>query len=262
MRMLRVGTSEDTEMDVPAGERGYQIAERLLAEAAGEPVETILKRGWPSAELPDIFDRWLDEYDPDIVFFKVNWFWYGYESLPLRFERGLGRVGKKLGETGVKVGKNPRMANSRTFQTGRRLLTRAVGGGATYFTPQEVVDVVETCMRRALAHREDILMVVRGPSGGWGHVPLRGKREQARSRARAGYITANLKAACDRMHVYYANRDRVIPKEELKERLSPAWFRQTASGHQYMGREEGAALVEAWTIAHKASTGVRDPARS
>ena len=39
-----------------------------------------------------------------------------------------------------------------------------------------------------------------------------------RGRARAAYIRENLKAACERMHVYSMNRDRIIPKEELQER--------------------------------------------
>ena len=239
---------------MPEEQRGYRIAERMLAEAVGEPVETIARGAWPDASFPERFERWIDEHEPELVFLKVNWYWYGYESLPLRFERLFGKPGKALGRAGLRAGKNPRFASSRSLQAGRRALTRLVGGGATHFTPEQIVDCIDACIRRGAAH-ENLTLVVRGPSmsGGWGYAPMTSKATWRRHDARREYIARHLKAACDRHHVFYLSQETKLTKEELKGRLTPAWFRSSPTGHTYMGRDEGEAMIAAWRQAHALS---------
>jgi hypothetical protein len=219
----------------------------MLAEAAGEPVETILCGNWPSASFPDYFERCIKDHNPDLVFLKVNWFWYGYESLPLRIERRFGRAGKAVGQAGTRFGATPLFANSRTFQTARRLVNRVLPG-ATYFTPQEIVERMEECIRRAARH-ENVVLVLRGPGGGWDHAPLWSDGARKRESARREHIKAHLQAACERHHVYYLGRP-ALARKELEQRLTPAWFRSSAAGHEQMGLEEGDAMVAAWRQAH------------
>ena len=87
MLVLRIGTSNDVAGGLPEEQRAWHIASRMLGEASGEPVETILKRAWPTAEIPDHVGRWMDEYHPDVVVLQVSNFWYGHESVPLWLEQ-------------------------------------------------------------------------------------------------------------------------------------------------------------------------------
>src|SRR5690349_658619 len=93
VRVLRLGNSNDHVGAVPADQQSWKVAERAFSEQLGEPVETILKRVWPNSDLPTILDRWVTEFEPDLVVLQVNNFWYGHESAPLWLDRRFGRAG-------------------------------------------------------------------------------------------------------------------------------------------------------------------------
>lgn len=95
IRILRLGNSDDTSPGIPDDQRAYALAAQVLEDAAGQPVETVVRTIWPDPELPGLIDEWLDRYKPDLVFLKVTWYWYGYESVPLRLERRLRWIGKR-----------------------------------------------------------------------------------------------------------------------------------------------------------------------
>src|SRR6188768_723166 len=113
MRVLRIGTSNDSVGGLSEQQRGWWIASDILAQSTGPPVETVLKRAWPTDSLPGIVDGWLEELQPEIVYMQVSNFWYGHPSVPLWFERRFGRAGKKLTDAGLAVGKKPWMSDNR-----------------------------------------------------------------------------------------------------------------------------------------------------
>jgi hypothetical protein len=68
MRVLRLSNSDDTAGELSPEVRAWHIAGEVLAAALGEPVETTTRVIWPEPSLPDLVDRWLDRYEPDMVF--------------------------------------------------------------------------------------------------------------------------------------------------------------------------------------------------
>ena len=161
MRILRLSTSDDLHPSVPDELRGYRIVERTVAAETGEPVETILREIWPEANLPDVVGAWLDRYEPDIVFLRVSSFWASYQSVPLKLRRSrLGAPGRALARAGFAAAEVPRVGHSRAFIAFRDAARRVIGG-ATYFTPEEVIERLTLTMRRVL-RREGVLLIVRG----------------------------------------------------------------------------------------------------
>jgi hypothetical protein len=246
MRVIRVGTSNDYAGPMPETQRAWKIAEQILAEHAGEPVETILKRAWPSAALPPLVERWMDEYQPDMVVLQVNWFWYGYESTPLRFERRFGKTGARLSSAGLKVGNTPWFADNRWTRLGTRALARAVPG-ATHFTVPEVAATMEAAMRKVLAH-EGVVLLVRG-SDDWVRLPMASKRRNRRDATRTAEMARALRTICDRLNVPYRQRAK-LTVEDLKTEVNAAQWHNTPAGERLAGEFDGAAMVEAWQAAY------------
>lgn len=244
MRVLRLGTSNDSATSIPDEGRGWRLAERMLAESAGVPVETILKRAWPNASLPGLVDRWLDEFQPDLVVLQVNNFWYGYESVPLWLERRLGRAGKGISTVGLRVGKSPRFAESRWAQLANRRLLRVLPG-ATYFTVPDVAAGMEAAMRKVLA-REGIVLIVRGNEH-WPEFPMATRRFNRRNARRNAAMSAAMRATCERMRVPYYERP-TVAKQELRFLLSDGAWHNNEAGERLQGEFDGRAMAEAWSV--------------
>ncbi len=87
MRVLRLGNSQDLNSLVPELQRSWRIAERMLQEAAGERVETVLKPILMSAQVPDIVDGWMVRYCPEVVVLIASGIWYTYDSSLLKLIR-------------------------------------------------------------------------------------------------------------------------------------------------------------------------------
>ena len=245
MRVLRLGTSNDDAGGVPVEERAWKVAELILAESAGEPVETILKRAWPNPSLPLRVQQWLDEYRPDLVVLQVNNFWYGYESTPLWFERRFGRAGVRLSRLGLRVGKSPRFVDNRWAQ----LVNRRVLGilpGATYFTIPEVARTVEIAIRGVLA-REGVVLLVRGNEN-WTNFPMASRRFNRRNAERNAAMSAAMRSLCSRLRVPYAERE-PLSRDELKPTLTPAGWHNSAEGERLIGEFDGHAMADAWRVA-------------
>ena len=115
MRLLRLTNSNDYNDEIPELLRGEAITRRLAAEAIGEDVETVSRAFWPSSKLPAKVAGWLDEYEPDMVFIRCAAYWVSFESLPLRIDRTLGRLGRWPAAVGKRLGSEPTVA-----QTGRQ----------------------------------------------------------------------------------------------------------------------------------------------
>jgi hypothetical protein len=161
MRILRLSTSDDLRPEVPETDRIHRLVEHAFAAETGQPVETMIRVIWPTPALPDAIDRWLQSYDPDVVFFRVSSYWFTYESVPLRLERSrLGRPARALARAGFASADAPRLAYTPLYRGTRNVLRRVVGS-AVNFTPDEVIETVEACLRR-IARHERAVVVVRG----------------------------------------------------------------------------------------------------
>jgi hypothetical protein len=241
MRVLRLGTSNDGASALPEEQRGWKIAERRLADSTGEPVETVLRGAWPNAQFPSLLERWMEEYEPDMVVLQVNNFWYGHESVPLWFERRLGRAGKSLSDMGLKVGKSAWFADNRWAQLfNRRLLT--VLPKATHFTVAEVAVCMEEAMRKVLAH-EDIVLLVRGNED-WAAMPMATRRFNRRNAARNAAMSGAMRSICERLRVPYAQRPTLRAGEV--QTVNRAGWHNNAQGERLIGEFDGQAMVTAW----------------
>lgn len=246
MRVLRLGNSDDVSPGIPDAERNYHVAGAILAEAAGEPVETIARPIWPTADLPDLVAGWIDEYRPDFVFLKVTWFWYGYESVPRRIERLLGRAGRPLARASTAAAADPRFAHRRWFKLGRRVAHRIIGGD-TPFDTALVIQRMETVIRRIAAH-EDIVLLVKGTGGGrLNEEALEGYYE--RFTARRDEVEGAIERLCRQLHVAYVGTGARKSKED-RDIHGGDGVHKGARGSGAMGRQEGAAMAEAWTAVH------------
>ena len=246
MRVLRLGNSEDTSPGIPDEARAWYFAGKRLEEVSGEPVETVLRPIWPGRELPALLDGWLDDHQPDVVFIKVTWFWYAYESVPRRIERLLGRAGKPIAKAGLGAAKKPRLARNRAFKLGRRMAHRVIGGD-TPFDSSQVLEVMEACIRKVIA-RENIVLVVKGTGGAKQDVEaLAGF--YGRFTTRRLEVEGGIERLCKSLHVTYVGVPPRPPgeKQDLK---GGDGLHQGQSGQQRMGMIEGAALADAWLAAH------------
>jgi hypothetical protein len=247
MRVLRLATSDDVIRDVPEQLRSPRIAESVLAAAVGEPVETIARPIWPRPNLPDLVDRWLEQYRPNLVYFTVVPFWYVYESVPVRLERRLGPVGRKLGPVGQRVAGTP-FSNTLLFRA-LRLAGMRTMGGEPHFSPEQVLEVVSACIRRIVVH-EDVALVVIGSTGrrcvsyGWGGV--------ARDSGRRATVHEGLSALCSQLHVPYFGGDRLMQTSRWKALLGTDGSHLGVEGQRAMGLEQGAQMVAAWDAAGRA----------
>ncbi len=241
MRVLRLGNSEDLSPGIQDHERGWYIAARELEKVAGEPVEVIVRPIFPTPELPGLLQKWIDEAQPDFVFLKVTWYWYGYESVPRRIERIFGRVGKPVAKAGLNAAAKPKLAHNRTFRFGRRLAHRIIGGD-TQVPTKQVVAIMEDCIRTIIA-RENIALVVKGTGDG--------RREDEglqgyfdRFTKRRLEVEGSIERLCRELHVPYTGtrRDHSLPREKLGGDL----IHRGATAQQRMGMNEGAAMIEAW----------------
>ena len=243
--MLRVGTSNDESGNVPESSRAWFVAEKMLAEATGEPVETILKRGWPNESYALAVSRWMEEYRPEIVVLQVNNFWYGHESVPLWFERRFGRAGKKVNSLTDRVGKTEWFAESRFGLALSRGLGRMLPS-ATHFSIKEIVACMEAAMRKVLAEEGSILLV-RGNEN-WAQLPFASERQNRRNLARNAQMSAAMQQLCDRLHVPYFERG-LVPKDEMGIVLNGARWHNSAEGERRIGEFDGEAMLAAFEAA-------------
>ena len=245
MRVVRVGTSNDYVASVPEEQRAWAIAERMLREAAGEPVETILKRAWPTAEFASAVERWMADLEPDFVVFQVNNFWYGHDSVALWFQRRFGRVGTRMTELGLKAGNSKLMTEHRWGQLINRSLLRVMPG-ETHFTIPQVAQAMEAAMRKVLA-REGTLLLVRG-NDHWEKLPMSSKRQNNRNIQRNQAMSAAMRAVCERLRVQYGELP-PIRAGEMGEVLGSAQWHNATEGERRSGEFDGEQMVAAWRAA-------------
>jgi hypothetical protein len=218
---------------VPEEQRSYRLAARRFEERTGEPAEMIPRVIWPSPKLPGLIDEWIERYEPDMVMFRINGYWYLYHSVPLQIERALGRVGRPVARAGTKISKTPWIAHTLAYHYARKGATR-VFGGATYFHPDEITELVDVCVRRILQH-EQLMLVVRDQLGDWDDVD------------RWYYVHRKVSALCESLHVKYVGRNPFGPEQQPGNLYDKGdRFHTNALGQAWYAEKESEAMAEVW----------------
>lgn len=246
MRVLRLSNSDDTNEAVPPAQRVGTIAGETMGAEIGQPVETITRVIWPTDDLPGRIEKWLDQYRPDFVFMKVNWYWYGYESVPLRIERKLGpRLGRPLATLGVRAAESRAVGTKKPFMTARRYAHRFIGGDSP-FTNDHVVAVMDACIRKIIAH-EDVVLLVKGSGRLKGHNDPGTWYYADTLRKKVGYVEGAIRKRCEELHVAWvdtATQDRVQLSGDEMQRGDGIHL--DGRGQQAMGIVEGRSMAKAW----------------
>lgn len=242
MRVLRLSNSDDTAGDLPEEARAWHIAGEVLAAAIGEPVDTTTRVIWPRPAVADLVDRWLERYDPDMVFLKVNWYWYGYESVPLRLRRRLPVVGKPLAAAGDGATRIPWVSRTRGFKACRHLANRIIGGDAN-FTCDEVIERMQAVIRRIVA-RENVILIVKGAGGGRDAFGALGPYHD-RFVPKRQYVEGAIEAFCRDLGVHYTGIGRLRTRDEADLDRGDG-VHKGAHGLGRVGRAEGEVMVAAW----------------
>jgi hypothetical protein len=247
IRVLRVSNSQDTFGTFDDEVRPYRVAARMLEEAEGRPVETIVHVAWPTENLPEVIDRWLDRYEPDMLYLKVIDYWFAFESVPVRMERMLGRLGRPVARTGKKAASQRWLAFNPFFR-GLRFAAQATIGGEPMFEPEQVVERISATVRRA-TRREDLVIVVDGPLGVFRMSPRKKKQRWAEERRLR--IHRAMEDLCQQLHIVHRGMERPRYLAASDPVLGDGLHFQ-AEGQVRLGQEEGVAMVEAWLRAHPA----------
>jgi hypothetical protein len=241
MRVLRLTNSNDTQAHIPEPLRASAIAASTTAELIGEPVDTEIRVHWPGPTVPGLLEKWLDRYNPDMVFILASSFWVCYASVPVKLQRRYGSLGLWSSRAGFKAGNNPTVASNPIARKVRQFAGRTIGG-EPHFTVDAGMDYVAALLRTVLA-REAAIPVVRGPG------PTLNARGDARGHTlaaqRADDFDARLADLCAKLHVTYASA-RTISDPTL---LGPDGVHDTIDGHHAAGELEGRAMAAAWLAA-------------
>jgi hypothetical protein len=249
MKVLKLCTSDEFSGDLPDALRAYRVAERLIAETTGEPVETILKPIWPDPELPHIVDGWMERHHPDLVLLVVSAYWMTFESVPLRLERTLGVVGRWLGRAAERAVAADGVGETAAMVKLRGAARRLIGADAA-FSPQQVTARMEECIRVILKH-EDAGLVVRAPLVALVH--HQDERGRARGELRLLAVDTPIRALCQRLQVEYVVREQADPSGGAESRFNADFVHTGEQAHRDRGLAEGAALARAWQQAHTGS---------
>ena len=243
VKILRLSDSDDIG-EVADAQRGYRVVERVFAEATGEAVETFVRVVWPSPALPGLIDGWITRYEPDLVIFKVNGYWFVYRSLPLQIRRRLGLVGRPLGRAGQWAASRRWLSRRRAFKAARGLLVRRLGG-AHYFETAEVIETMTECVR-TIARHEQIGIVVRTPIIGWLELPYLTGRQRDEMRSRLALVEAAAASLCASTHAIHVGRDPYGPPLPLGDIYEADGLHLNVEAQEWYARKEAGALAVAW----------------
>lgn len=245
MKILWLGTSNDTEGYLPKEQRRPFMVARDLADILGTEIQVESRKIWPSAILPQLVESWMEKHEPDMVLLQIANFSFAYESVPLQLERKLGVFGRPFASAGLKAADTGWLSSNRVFHAGRRLAQRTIGG-ATHFEPDEVVERISACIRVVL-RRENTALLVRGPQGSTDYSAT--EKRRLRAEARRLVVNKGLRDICDELHVVCALYD--VPRYEART------GERVGDGIHFQGSEnvvEAAVivpqLVKAWAQLH------------
>lgn len=240
IRVLRLGSSIDVEGETPPDERAAATAGRMLAAAAGEPVETVARPPWPNSSLPDVLEAWVNETRPDLICFNISSFWSEAEVVGERLSR-LGRGGRWFsGKLNAATSRYEFNANPLVRQA-RKLAPYTVPGRPP-FEPAEAAANIDRSLRRVLRHENVGIVVCGSPFSPALHG---GAAARQRARARRTEFFGRLAESCEALHIPYDLPPHAADAfdQALRTRdglhFSPEMHRRT-------GEMQGRLMVLAW----------------
>jgi hypothetical protein len=229
-RILWLSNSEDVLPEIPEEKRSWKLTAGLAGAALDEEIEIVPRVVWPDPKLPDIIDGWIERYDPDLVLFKVNAYWYLYKSVPLRLRRKFKWGGKQLASGGDRIGRIPWITKTRPFHWSRAILLRTVGGD-THFPPEHIAALTEECVKRMLQD-EGRRVIVNTTLDHWTSNP----KPQAQ-------VHRRLKVYCASVHAGYLGAD--IEHDPPPPNLYGSGDRlhTDEAGHRWQSEKLAAAII-------------------
>ncbi len=239
MKILFLGNSSEVYGDISRSERRTSRAAQALEREFGEPVTMTARPIWPTPDLPAVVEKWLRESEPDIVYLNAIAYWFNFQSVPLKFERAFGRLGAPVKAAGIKASQTPWLGHTRAFHWTRARLQQAIGG-ATFFTPDQVIDVMTECIRTLVRH-EDVILVVKGPRSSGDYNQKREWAEERRLR-----VHRALHALCGEIHVDYVGVEKPRYSTAPQPDLLGDRLHTGADGHGRSGEEIAGILKAAW----------------
>lgn len=244
-----MGASETIAGPFPPGERASGIASRILAGATGEPVDLVVRRVWPSADLPAIVDEWLARYRPELVQISMSTFPACYASVPIRLERAWGARGRAVGRAGLAIVGEGWLPHHPGFRAARWLARHTIGAAA-YFEPEELIRTWEAVFRAVLRTERAGLVVLLSPR------PTYVDTDRRDADARWRRLRDGVFGACVRLHVHCPDLDSGQTDADLRRQRDRHGLELNAIGHQRWGKIAGEALVEAWHELARTTPGV------
>lgn len=240
MRVLRLGSSIDVEGETPPELRAAAIVERMLTEASGQEVETILRFPRPDPRLPGVLEGWIEELRPDMVCFNISSHWCEAELIALRL-RDLGPIGRALARFLDRATRNYDFNANPLVRLARAAATKVLGGRPP-FTPAEAAASIEAALRRTLRHEQVVVVLAGSPYS----AALDGGRA-ARRRAinRRAELISRLAPVCAALHIPFDlplhDPDAFDKSIRTRDRLHFG-----PEMHQRSGELQGRLLVAAW----------------
>ena len=238
MHILRLSHSGDTFPGVPEEARSASITARAIQAATGQPVETTSRHLWPAQELPDLIESWIARYQPDVVIFWVNCYWFTYLNLPEA--RSSGRpIVKAAGRLAARA----RLKKAVVYSAGklRRQVLVWRGAGREFFEPEDIIALSGDVIRRILQH-EQVSLIVRldGPTP-----TILNRSMIARAEARRLVMHRALDTLCEQLHVPYIGLEDGI--DYIRQGyLYKDGLHSSEKDHVRMAAEETAAILKVW----------------
>lgn len=206
MKVLVLGNSNDTGAWIdPTARSTADILAELLTTEFGQPVEVVSKNTWPNGKFPEYVERLLMETAPDLVYVNITPVPFSYESVPLRVQRILGKLGPPVGDAGMRIAESQRWSHNAVFRSLRTWAQAAIGGD-THFTCEEVIERYTDVIRRCL-RRESITVAVSGPLGRQMGQAKPSRRVRDRQEARRQRVHTAIRDLCARHRVHYEGSD-------------------------------------------------------
>ena len=244
MKLLWLGNSDDLVGDLPDAQRaGPLVAERFRQEL-GEDVELTVKAIWPTADLPDLVDRWMERYEPDLVLVRNTHYWSAYPSLAVRVRRVLGPLGAPLSAAGDRAANARWLGRTKPFYLFRRLALHTIGGDPT-FNVDDLIERMSDVTRVVLRH-EDVVTVVLGPEGNNDYSYSRRNAREIELR-RSRWHQA-MKQLCSDLSVEYLGWDKTVYEDQAQDVVGDG-VHITAAEHQFRADFTFEFLLRAWTNA-------------
>ncbi|MFN0096616.1 MAG: hypothetical protein ACKVVT_17805 [Dehalococcoidia bacterium] len=243
MRVLRLTNSNDMNAGIAPERRTGALVGGLLEARLGEPCEVQSRLYWPNARAPEFAERWVREFEPDVVLIGISEYWNTWESVPLMLRRRFGKAGGKLGDWSQRSVRISWLAENAAYRKARNLAVRVIGG-ATPFTVEESLAGVDGTVRRMLAAREETLIILRGPGAALNSAG--DKAGARRGEVRLAQFVTGLRAIARQHRAEWVDLPPHLLWTADPGQLGGDRMHRNEAGHEMMALAEAEIVTAAW----------------